>query len=668
MAGSSKIGPRYNNWQIGNLGFMKVQDNGSSVTEAQFMMDPARQGSGPSPLTLRVLATSDVHAHLRGFDYARGVVVEDWGLTRIASCVAQARGEMPVSVLLDNGDMLQGTPLAELYSDPAHQGSHPVMQAMAAMGYDAVGLGNHEFNYGLDWLGRVLDESDIPVLCANVLAHKGAVADEDTPLRPASVILEREVADPLTGQMRPLRIGVLSVLPVQVMNWDGANLIGRVQTRDMVEAARAHAAQLRADGADVVVLLAHTGIDPDGTHPGAENAAVALAQVPGIDAMVTGHTHGVFPGGPSLTDAIDPVAGTLHSMPTVMPGFRGSHLGVIDLDLTWQEGRWRVEGSRVQARAVKGAPEDEDVLRVIDPAHQATLDYIHQPLGHSVHPIHSYLAQVRDDAPTRLVAMAQKALIEARLAGSEFADLPLLSASAPYQTGGRAGPLAYIDIPAGPLTMREATSLYPFPNTLCALRATGAELRDWLDRAASAYCQIVPGQGDQPLLSSAFPGHAVDTIYGLTYRIDLTLPPAYDDKGLRIAPLGAPSRIVNLMHAGAPVGTDDEFVVVVNGYRAYGGGPYAPVATDRILLQTEPCALQSVADYLAAGGANVVPGEPAWSFLPVAGARGVFETGPGFAEHRAEIDRLGLCICGASEAGFVSVTTPLDHRSCESAA
>lgn len=648
---------------------MKVQNKGSGAAGAQHVVDPARRGDGASSLTLRVLATSDVHAHLRGFDYARGVAVDDWGLTRVASRVTQARSDAPVSVLLDNGDILQGTPLAELFNDAARDGLHPVMQAMQAMGYDAVGLGNHEFNYGLEVLDRVLEASDIPVLCANVLKQKGADAGKDTPLRPATVMLERTVDDPQTGEVCVLRIGVLSVMPVQVMNWDGANLQGRVETRDMVEAARAHAARLREDGADIVIVLAHTGIDPGGTHPEAENAAVALAQIPGIDAMVTGHTHGVFPGDTATGEGIDPERGTLHGVPTVMPGFRGSHLGVIDLEMTRSGGRWQVEGRAVRAVSAQGAPEDEAILRLVEPAHQATLDYLAQPLGHTTRPIHSYLSRVRDDWPTRLVAMAQKAVIETRLAGSEFAGLPLLSAAAPYQTGGRAGPLAYVDVPAGPLTMREATSLYPFPNTLCAVHATGEDLRDWLDRAASAFCQIVPRQGDQSLLNSTFPGHAVDSLYGLTYRIDLTLPPAYDDKGERIAPFGTPSRVVDLKFEGAPVRAQDEFVVAVNGYRAYGGGPYAPVAADRILVQTEPCALQSVADYLVAGGADHnEKSAPIWSLLPVAGACGVFETGPGLAGHADEVADLGLCLDALTEDGFLTVRVPLDHRACESAA
>lgn len=621
---------------------------------------------------LRVLATSDLHAHLRGFDYTRNEEVPDWGLTRLATRITEARNEAPASLLFDNGDLLQGTPLAEHFSAPECTEPHPVFVAMEAMGYDAIGMGNHEFNFGLERLEKALSTTDIPVLCANVLTHKGRHVDEDKSLRPACVVLQREVTDPETGQTENLRIGVLSVLPPQVIQWDGAHLKGRVETRDMVESATRHVAQLRAEGADIVILLAHSGIDPSGTYYGAENAAVKLAQIDGIDAMITGHTHQVFPHpsavGHGVGQGIDAETGTVFGVPTVMPGYRGGHLGVIDLFLRRTQGLWQVASHHSEARSVMGADEDPALLRLIEPAHQATLNRINQPMGQTARPIHSYLSRVQDDLPTRLVAMAQRAAIQSRLAGSDHAHMPLLSASAPYRTGGRAGPMAYVDIPAGALTLRDANSLYPFPNTLCAVHATGAELRDWLERAASVFCKIGAGLGEQPLLDPAFPGHAMDTMYGLTYRIDLTRPAGYDANGARIAPDGAPSRIVDMMYEGTLVQDDDVFLVALNGFRAYGGGPYNPVPQDRLVLQTDACALKSVAAFLDAGGADDVGDDPCWSFVPVAGARGVFETGPGFARYEDEITRFGLRLDGLTEDGFLRVSTPLDHTSCESAA
>lgn len=617
---------------------------------------------------LRILATSDVHAHLRGYDYARNVHVEDWGLTRLATRIAAARQEAPVSILLDNGDFLQGTPLAQLFSDPTHDGQHPVLEAMETMRYDAVGLGNHEFNYGLERLKTVLSRTTLPVLCANLLRRTSERVEDDDTLFPARLILTRKVVDTETGDLCDLRIGLLSVLPSQVMKWDGAHLKGRVGTRDMTESASWHVAKLRADGADIVIVMAHTGIDPQGTYTNAENAAVALARIPGVTALITGHTHCVFPD-PSFTQGpIDGVHGTIHGIPTVMPGYRGSHLGVIDLHLRRGQAGWHVTAHDSRAVPAAGAAEDAGLCRVVDRAHQVTLAHINQTLGRTSRPIHSYLSHVRDDLSTRLVAMAQHAAIEEQLAGTDHAEVPLLSASAPYQTGGRAGPMAFVDIPSGPLAMRDANSLYPFPNTLCAVRATGADVVDWLERAASAFQQIVPGMGEQRLLNPAFPGHAIDTLYGLRYRIDLTQPPAFDVHGHRLLPQTASSRIGDLTHNGRPVLAEDVFVVAVNGYRAYGGGPYAPVSPERLLLQTDACALRSVVDFLASDGADRVGDDPCWSFLPVQGASATFETGPGFAKHTQEMERFCLRCQGSTQEGFVRVNMPLDRSPCESAA
>mgnify|MGYP001799705514 CR=1 FL=1 len=617
---------------------------------------------------LRVLSTSDTHGHLLGYDYARAAVVEAWGLARAATCISRARADAPVSILLDNGDFLQGTPLAQLFCGQAHGGPHPVLSAMEAMGYDAIGLGNHEFNYGLDRLDEITALTQIPVLCANVLTAKGATPQEDIPFRPPSVILHREVTDPQNGETVELRIGVLSVLPTQILTWDGAHLAGRVEVRDMVEAAKTQAAKLREAGADLVILLAHTGIDPAADGPEAENAATALARVPGVDAMVTGHTHKLFPDAAVQGAELDTKAGTIGGVPTVMPGYRGSHVGVIDLFLQRDDAGWSVASHHVMLQPVEGVEEDPEVVAAIARAHQATLDYITRPLGQSSRPIHSYFSQLRDDLPTRLVAMAQYNEIKSRLEGTSHAHLPLLSASAPYQTGGRSGPTAYVDIPAGPLSVRDANTLYPFPNALCAVLTSGAELHDWLERSASAFLQIKAGQGAQPLLNPAFPGHAIDTIYGLTYQIDLRLPPAFDENGARLRPAGEKSRVQNLCMNGAPVRADDQFVVAVSGYRAYGGGPYASCAPQRVVVQTDARGLESVVSFVQSGGVDTLRDDPCWHFVPVVGASALFATGPGLAQHGDDIARLGASVLGPREDGFIDISLPLDRNTCESAA
>lgn len=633
------------------------------MTEGQIL----RHAREPSA-RIRVLATSDVHAHLRGFDYIRNEEVKDWGLARLATRIEQARAEVPATILLDNGDFLQGSPLAQLFSEDRRPDIHPVLDVMEAMGYDSIGLGNHEFNYGLSWLDQVLSKTRIPVLCANVLTKKSVVAEDDQSLFQPSIMLHKSVSDPDTGILADVKIGVVSVLPPQVMHWDGAHLRDHVEARDMVQSASVQVNSLRRAGADVVIVLAHTGIDPDGCYPEAENAAVALAQIPGVDGLITGHTHQLFPDASQQGWGVDAEAGTICGVPTVMPGYRGSHLGGIDLCLRREGAGWCVDTARAWLRPVAGAHEALDIVKRVDAAHEATLDYVAQPLGHTKRNLHSYLSQVRDELSTRIVAMAQRAAIAKHLENTPHGGLPLLSATAPYQTGGRAGPCAYVDRPAGALSLRDAIGLYPFPNTLCAVEVTGAEVRDWLERSASAYCQIAPGQGVQTLLNPAFPGHAMDTIYGLTYCIDLTVPPHYDEHGARVLQEGAPSRLSQLCLDGAPVAPDARFVVAVSGYRAYGGGPYKPVPSDRILVQIDASAIKHVADFLRRDGVDSVTDDPCWNFVHIAGATGVFETGPGLVKFPEEMAQLGLRADGITDEGFVRVLMPLDRDACESAA
>lgn len=637
--------------------------------------------AGASAHRLRILATSDLHAAVLPFDYAAGREAGCFGLARTASLVAAARAEAPGACLLvDNGDFLQGTPLSDLHMTAGGAGRHPVIAAMNRLGYDAATLGNHEFNFGLEALRQALDQANFPIVCANALTHRGDSVHRDRTLLPPSLTIECQLAD-ATGATHRLRIGILGLLPPQIVTWDRFHLDRRITARDMVETAAARVPMLRAQGADLVLLLAHTGIETGPARPQAENAALALARLPGVDAVIAGHSHEVFPrpGAAEKREGLDHEAGTFHGTPAVMPGFRGAHLGVIDLHLSHDARGWRVTGHRAEARPVKPgngrppAPADPAIAATVRRAHEATLSRMRAPLGRTAQPIHSYLSQIRSDLPVRLVAEAQRAAVRRALAGGPHAGLPVVSATAPFQTGGRAGPGAYTDIPAGPLTLRSALDLQPFPNTLCAVWLTGAELADWLERAASCFCQIRPGLKDQPLWDMRFPGHAADTVAGLTYRIDLTRPPLYDDTGAPRTTGPIPEsaarrgRIRGLSYRGAPVAARDRFAMAINNYRAFGGGPYPALPEDRLIHAGGRPVRDVLAEFLRQGGHEELAPVPVWSFLPVPGATAVFETGPGLRAHPKELDALDLTDLGVTPEGFLRLRLPLFTTACESA-
>jgi 2',3'-cyclic-nucleotide 2'-phosphodiesterase/3'-nucleotidase len=623
---------------------------------------------------LRLLATADIHASVLPFDYAANRTAGCFGLARTASLIAEARAASGPCLLVDGGDFLQGAPLGDLHGIAPRTGLNPVIAAMNELGYDAVALGNHEFNFGLDQLRAALAGAAWPVICANALTARGPTVAEDTPLVPPSVILHREVTM-AGGARHTLRIGLLGLVPPQITVWDRYHLAGHVTARDMVETAAARVPRLRQAGADIVVLLAHTGPGTGPARPNMENAALALAGLPGIDAIVAGHTHAVFPRpGGGATGGADHDAGTFHGVPAVMPGFRGSHLGVIDLDLARTDAGWRVAGHRAEARAVKIGPDHAPappVPAVVDRVrggHAATLDRLDARYGDTRRAIHSYLSRIRGDLPVRLVGDAKRQALAAALADGPHADLPVLAATAPYHTGGRSGPGAFTDIPAGPFTLRHAIDLCPFPNMLCGLRLSGAEIRDWLERAASCFHRIRPGVQDQPLLDPAFPGHACDTIVGLSYSIDLTAPALYDAGGRpRAAAPANGGRIRDLRHRGRPLDPETQVIMAVTNYRAFGGGPYRPMAEDRLVLTCHGWVRDAVTDFVRRGGLDTLDDTPAWSLLPVPGATATIETGPGLHAHRADCAALGLEQIGANPSGFVRLRLPLFPAPCESA-
>jgi 2',3'-cyclic-nucleotide 2'-phosphodiesterase/3'-nucleotidase len=608
---------------------------------------------------LRILATSDLHVHLVARDYFAGRLTPGMGLERTARLIAAARAETPNCLLLDNGDFLQGSPLGD---HAARRGRlppgtlHPAIAAMNALRYDAAALGNHEFDYGLDFLTQSLAGAAFPVLCANLVRRRGADPASDLPLVPPCMILQRQVVD-LAGNAHPLRIGLIGLAPPQTVDWDGSHLHGRIEARDIMQAARAWLPRLRAEGADIVVALAHTGIGQPDPPGGAENAAAALAMLPGIDAVVAGHDHLVFPSA-RFADlpGVDPARGTIGGTPTVMPGYGGSHLGVIDLALAPCGTGWRVTDARAEARAVAAASlprrGDPAVRCAVDRDHRATIRRLRRRVGTTTTPLHSFFALVADCASLRLVCDAQADHVRAALAGTDHAHLPVLSAAAPFKAGGRGGPANYTDVPAGRLALRDVADLYAFPNTLRAVRVTGAELAEWLERSAALFCRLQPGLADQPLINPDFRSHNFDVIAGVTYAIDPTEPARYDAEGRLIDP--AAHRLRDLCHQGRPVDPQAEFVVATNSYRVALRQRDASPGF-RVILSPAVSNRDILLRHIAAR-AVVAPTEASsWRLIVPPGTSALFDTSPRAVAHLAGLPGLTLESAGDAPGGFARI-------------
>ncbi|CAM3265230.1 bifunctional 2',3'-cyclic-nucleotide 2'-phosphodiesterase/3'-nucleotidase [Paracoccus nototheniae] len=584
---------------------------------------PHRPGTAPSGMTLRILATTDLHMHLMPHDYLADRPSALPGLARAATLIEAHRAEAGACLLLDNGDFLQGSPMGEVIARQADaaRAIHPAIAAMNALNYDAAALGNHDFNFGLTFLRRSVARARFPMLAANLALQRG-------PDFPAWCVIRRRLTDS-AGHHHDLRIGVIGFLPPQTGEWD-PGLRPMLHSGDIIASARRLLPGLRATGVDLVVALAHSGIGAAEPAPRMEHAALALAGLAGIDVVIAGHSHQVFPG-PGWQDrpGIDAGAGTLAGKPAVMPGFGGSHLGVIDLRFcAGVTGALHLDGFAARVEPVPvDIPASDLVQRPVAAAHRATRRQMAIRVGRSGQDLNSHYAVIGLDAGLRLVNLAQRWHVRRLLAGTPHAGLPVLSATAPHRAGGRGGTQHFTDVPAGPLNQRHLSDLYPFPNWIAAIRIRGAQLRGWLERSASMFRQIPPGARDADLLDPDFPTYNFDVIDGITWQVDLSRPARFDPDGCLIRPQAW--RIHQLRWQGRPVGDDDPFVLATNSYRLSGCGLFGPlVSQNDMLLGPGTLTRDVLRRYVRERRHILMAGQPNWGFLPQPGSTALFRTAP----------------------------------------
>ena len=614
----------------------------------------------PADLQLRLLETTDLHMNLLAHDYYQDKPTTEYGLARTITLIKAARAEVKNSLLFDNGDLLQGSPMgdwaARVKPLPVGQ-THPAYKVLNAIGVDAANIGNHEFNYGLPYLRQAMAGANFPFVSANVHVDDG----DGNPANDAHaftpwVILERRLTD-TAGASHMLKIGVLGFVPPQILVWDKQQLEGRLTVRDIQETARRLVPQVRAAGADLIILIPHAGFERGETPRFAENSVARLAEVPGVDAILFGHSHGEFPGRFfAAYPKVDLARGTINGVPAVMPGRWGDHLGVVDLTLRRVGGgsgdgppaRWQVVDSRaalrpITDRATRQPLVDADpmVAALLADEHAATLAYVRGAVGRSSAPITSYFAQVADDPSVQIVAQAQLAYAKRALAGTEFAGLPLLSAAAPFKAGGRMGWGYYTDIPAGPLSVRHVADLYIYPNTLKAVRVSGATVREWLEHSAGQFRRIDPaGAAVQPLIDERFRTYNFDMIEGVSYQIDVTQPPRYDPDGKLLNP-GA-RRIANLRYQGQPLDDAARFIVVTNNYRASGGGGFPGLDGKNIVVDSPDENREALVQHMRAAEVLNPAADGNWRIQPVPGVKLRFESGAGAIAHLARYPQIRL--------------------------
>ncbi|EPH6195422.1 2',3'-cyclic-nucleotide 2'-phosphodiesterase [Vibrio parahaemolyticus] len=618
---------------------MKMAVNPISVAVLSGMLTLAGPAMADT-IKLRIIETTDIHTNVMDYDYYKDQPSQQIGLSRAATLVKQAKSEVENSVLVDNGDLIQGSPMGDYMAAKGIQAGevHPVYKAMNQLHYDVGNIGNHEFNYGLDFLQNTLAGANFPYINANVFDKKTG----EHYFQP--YLIKTHSFKDTDGEVHQVKVGYIGFVPPQIMVWDKKNLEGNVVAKDIKETAEKLIPQMKKEGADIIVAIPHSGVSTDPYKLGAENSVYYLTQVKGIDAIAFGHSHAVFPGkGFENLRGVDNNKGTINGVTAVMPGRWGSHVGVMDLVIEQKDGQWQVVEGQSEARPIFDkatkkslAEADQGIIKALEDDHKGTREFVNQPIGKANDVMYSFLALVQDDPTIQIVNLAQKDYVERFIQGDpDLADIPVLSAAAPFKVGGRKDdPNGFTEVESGQLTFRNAADLYLYPNTLVAMKVKGKEVHEWLECSAGQFNHIdVNTTQPQSLIDwDNFRTYNFDVIDGVEYQIDITQPPKYDASCKVINPDS--QRIVNLTFNGKPVDPKQDFIIATNNYRAYSN-TFPGTGPDFIAFDSPDENRSVVAAYISRVSeekGEVTPSaDNNWSFAPIKSDKKLdirFETSP----------------------------------------
>jgi 2',3'-cyclic-nucleotide 2'-phosphodiesterase/3'-nucleotidase len=632
---------------------MPVKAPAVLALSALFLSLPAAAAPQPGTrATLAILETTDLHAAVVGYDYFKLAVDPSVGIDRTATLIAAARKQFPNTVLLDNGDTVQGNALADHQAQAAPIACDKVLaiyKAMNQLGYDGAALGNHDFDYGLDFLGQVTGSQfdvagiqarpkpcagpNFPVVLANVLSKKTG-----KPLfEPYRIISKQISARQPDGSMvtTTIKVGIIGLVPPIIMSWSKIQLEGKVEAVGVSETAARYIPEMKAKGADLVVAVLHGGLNGSAYTPDMENAGYYLAQVPGIDAMLMGHMHQNFPNAGSTEPAfqlagVDKARGSVHGVPSVMAAMWGRSLGVIALALDHDGKGWKVDRAATQVEVRSTRLPDKSYVAadpayapLIAPEHAAAIAYVKTPIGRSDFRMSSYFAEVGDVSALAVVNAAQTDYVRKYVKANlpQYAGLPVLAMAAPFKNGN-AGPNDFTDVAAGNLAINNAADLYLFANTINAVKVSGAGLKAWLERAAWRFNTIDPkATQEQELINPSKPGFDFDMITNsdFHYEIDVTQPEG--------------NRISMMRYLGKPVDPAAQFLIVTNSYRAGGGGNFPGVDGSNTVIASPDANRDAMIAYIRQLGSithAALGSQRSWTFKQVKTAGPVvFHSAPG---------------------------------------
>jgi 2',3'-cyclic-nucleotide 2'-phosphodiesterase/3'-nucleotidase len=519
----------------------------------------------PERVQITILGTTDLHGNINPIDYYTNKP-DNRGLAKVATLIKRIRGEQPNVLLIDSGDTIQGSPLESFHGRKNNQPRDPMMLVMNSLKYDAMAVGNHEYNFGLKVLEKARQEALFPWLSANTYETKTGKPHYQP-------YLIRDVAG--------VKIGILGLTTPGIPNWDNPPNYAGLEFHNPISEAMKWVAVLRGkEKVDVVVVAMHMGLGEDlrtgEVSPGQvphENDAVQIAkQVPGIDVIFMGHTHRDVP---SLY-----INGVLITQANAW----GRHLARADMYLEKSPQGWRV-----YAKAARTIPTDDrvaadpEVVKLAEPYDRETQAWLGRTIGESAADLSAKDARFRD---TAILDLIQKVQLEA---GN--ADVSMVAS---FNSEAR--------IAKGPVSVRDIAGLYVYENTLAVLEVTGQQLKAALEHSAEYFKTYVPGKPIAEQINEKIPSYNFDIAEGVNYELDISKP------------IG--QRIQNLTFKGQPVKPDQKFRLATNNYRVNGGGGYEMYKAAPVVYRSSEEIRELIIDWLEKH--KTVPIEPNnnWKLVP----------------------------------------------------
>lgn len=504
--------------------------------------------------TLFILQTTDMHGNIYPYDYFTDQPDENRGLAKIYSRVIEYRKNHRNVILIDSGDLLQGTPLAYYFNHNDKELTHPLILTMNYMGYDAFTVGNHDIEQGLFVYKKAENESKFPWLSAN------ASLEDKRTYYPPYTIIERN----------GLKIGILGLTTPGIPMWLDKNLYPGVSWEDMVSTARKYAAELRPK-VDILVGSFHAGFNADYSQAQSdaaglpnENASAWVAEkVNGFDAVFAGHSHRAGPMKPGIENKMSFNYGPLR----LNAGHWGENLGVARIILSKDKSGWKVTDKQGWLESVRYIEPAQSILELTEYYHKKTLDYIRTQIGTLKTPISASNARFEDTALMDLINDAQLDFTGADISFvSSFNDK--------------------FKLDAGPIFIKDIYGMYRYENFLYVIQMTGRQIRDFLEYSARYFIL----ENGRVKTNPEIAGYNYDMAEGVNYQIDL-----YEEPGRRIINMRDPK-------TGKPFDMNKTYTVALNSYRASGGGGHLAAAgalNNKIVFKSTEEMRNILADYIS---------------------------------------------------------------------